>query len=475
MNDDATLLRRYVDQRDESAFAELVGRHVDLVYAAAVRRTRGDHHLAGEVAQEVFTALARHARTLATHPALAAWLHTATRNAAFNRMTAHRRRLERETAAHALAANAVDSPDWDQVRPLLDAAIDELPEADRTAVILRFLQQHPFAVIGAALRVSEDAARMRTDRALEKLRLALARRGIVSTAAALGTLVATQPLVSAPVGLASQFATHATAHAGASALGLSLFTAMNTKIVLVSVASAAIAFFFGTRMGQASSVTAPDRSELTRQEQTLASLRGDNQRLAADLMRANEALALARTQATTPAAAPTPATTAEARRSIVIGLQKWEIQENTLANLRQIDAARQQYQLEKGRIAGSISDLVGRKSYIKTVRPVDGEDYAGLSMDPTQPLTVNTAGGLAVTFDPAGSRTTQPEFPPEVVRTKELAQRIQPHIGTALSAYRQANGGKSPPNEQALVPYFSSPKEGADFVEFLEAKKAAGL
>lgn len=475
MNDDTTLLRLYADRRDETAFRELVSRHVDLVYAAALRRTHGDHHLAREVAQDVFSALSCHAHSLCTHPALAAWLHTSTRNAASKRMTSDRRRLERETVAHALAAAEEPSPNWEQVRPQLDAAIDQLPEPDRTAIVLRFLQQRPFAAIGATLRVSEDAARMRTERALDKLRLALTRRGISSTAAALGTLVASQPLVFAPAGLAGQFAAHALTTTGASTATLSFFTAMNVKIAIIAAACAIAAFFAGTRVGHATPAPTVDRAELARQEQSLATLRNDNQRLAADLMRANEALAQARAQLTTTSSSESPSVSAEPRRSLVIGLQRWEIQENTLANLRQIDAARKQHQLEKNRLASSIQELVGRKNYIKTVRPVDGEDYSGLSMDPTQPLTVNTAGGMAVTFDPAGTTTTKPDYPPEVVRVKELGDRVQPHIISAATAYRQANSGKNPPNEQALLPYFPSPKEGADFVEFLEAKKAAGL
>jgi len=62
------------------------------------------------------------------------------------------------------------SAEWERLRPVLDAAIDELSAADRDAVVLRFLERRPFAEVGAALRVSEDAARMRTERALEKLR-----------------------------------------------------------------------------------------------------------------------------------------------------------------------------------------------------------------------------------------------------------------------------------------------------------------
>ena len=64
MNDDATLLRRFVEQDSEAAFTELVQRHLDLVYGAALRRTGGDAHAAADVAQQVFAALARQARSV---------------------------------------------------------------------------------------------------------------------------------------------------------------------------------------------------------------------------------------------------------------------------------------------------------------------------------------------------------------------------------------------------------------------------
>ena len=226
MNDDAALLRDYVEQKSEAAFADLVKRHVDLVYGAALRRTGGDSHRAADVAQEVFTALARHARSLSSHTVLPAWLHTATRNAALKLMISEQRRRAREAQALALDTADGDSVAWDRMRPLLDAAIDELPETDRAAVVLRFLERRSFADIGAALRVSEDAARMRTDRALDKLRAALARRGISSSAAALGAVVTGQAVVAAPAGLAASLATQSLAAAGT---GFSFVTAFTSS------------------------------------------------------------------------------------------------------------------------------------------------------------------------------------------------------------------------------------------------------
>ena len=51
---DGELLRRYAETNSESAFTELVERHLPLVYSAALRQVNGDAHLAQDVAQTVF-------------------------------------------------------------------------------------------------------------------------------------------------------------------------------------------------------------------------------------------------------------------------------------------------------------------------------------------------------------------------------------------------------------------------------------
>jgi RNA polymerase sigma factor (sigma-70 family) len=207
MLDDAELLRRYADSRSEGAFAELVERNIGLVYHSALRRTNGDTHLAEDIAQQVFASLAKEARTVAMHPAPAGWLYVATRNAAANLMRAERRRKARELESAALQDRSTDAgalTDWEQLRLQLDALLDKLDEQDRDAVLLRCLQERPFVEVGRMLRTSEDAARKRVDRALEKLRTLLASRGITSTSAALAFALGSQAALAAPLGLAAR-------------------------------------------------------------------------------------------------------------------------------------------------------------------------------------------------------------------------------------------------------------------------------
>lgn len=469
--DDAALLRRYIEEGSEAAFTALVRRHVDLVYGAALRRTGGDAHAAADVSQQVFITLARQARKLAAHTVLAAWLHTATRNAALNLMISAHRRKTRETAVLAqelaTAGPVEPTPDWERLRPLLDEAIDELSETDRAAVVLRCLEQRPFAEIGAALRLSADAARMRTERALDKLRAALAQRGITSTATALGAVLAAQPLSSAPAGLAATLAAESLAAGGAGFL----VTLMTTKIITTVVLSALVAFGAGTYVGLNHETAAPAAPNDTRQAQLIAALRKDNQQLVAD-MAALEAEA-ARGRSAKAELEAQRAVAPKAKRSLSIGGKPYELQQAILNNLKQVSAARNQYALEHGHAPASIEDLVGVKKYIRTLRTVGGEDYWELAMDPSQPLTATTPDGVSVTFDPAGTLTTKIEIPAAVLRVQELGAKVQPLAMKALEAYRKAHNGANPPNEEAMLPYFATPQEGADYVEFMEARKAA--
>ncbi len=207
-DDDADLLRRYRTEQSDAAFAELIGRHVDLVYSAALRQVGGDAHAAQDVTQSVFIDLSRQAARLTTHPSLTGWLYTSTRFAAANhRRTEQRRRHHEDTAAQMMnltPASADPAPEWERLRPVLDDAMHDLTESDRTAVLARHFEQRPFAELGLRFGVSENAARMRVDRALEKLREALAKRGVTSTAAALAVALAGQAVAAAPTGLGAQ-------------------------------------------------------------------------------------------------------------------------------------------------------------------------------------------------------------------------------------------------------------------------------
>lgn len=280
MTNDAELLRRYAEggPEGEAAFAAWVQQHLGLVYAAALRRLDGDAHGAADVAQRVFAAAAREARSLATHATVTGWLYTTTRRAALNHMRDDQRRKQRERVAGAMGAEeGSGAVDWEQLRPVLDAAMDELGATDREAVLLRFFEERAFAEVGERLRMSENTARMRVERALEKLHALLARRGVTSTAAALATMLANQAgaataALATPTGLAGSVTSAALAGAAAGSGGavLGFFGFMSsTKWAVGGVL--VIGGLLGTATWEYAHVRAA-RVEVTEQTRTLAAL-----------------------------------------------------------------------------------------------------------------------------------------------------------------------------------------------------------
>lgn len=244
-NEDAELLRRYAEENSEAAFAELTERHVEFVYAAALRQLGGAAHRAEDVTQQVFIDLARKAATLARRAEIVGWLHTSTHHAAAKLQRDEQRRQHREQEAHSMqdirVGSASDNVDWERLSPLLDSTLQELGERDRTAILLRFFQGRRFAEIGQRLGMSEDGARMRTERALEKLHGLLARRKITSTTAALGLLLANQPAMAAPAGLAASVARAALGATSGGGAVVGLFSYINAKIgMMVGLAVAGL-------------------------------------------------------------------------------------------------------------------------------------------------------------------------------------------------------------------------------------------
>ena len=203
--DDTQLIRRYVAEGSEAAFAELVGRYLGLVHSAALRQVDGDFHLAKDVSQKVFILLARKAPSLTRHPALTGWLYATTHFSACALMRGERRRRIREEETYKmneLLAGAESEVDWHRLRPVLDGVMFELNEQDREAILGRYFDALPLAVLGGRLGVSENAARKRVDRALDKMRVALAKRGARSTTATLAMMLAGHAVGAVPAGLA---------------------------------------------------------------------------------------------------------------------------------------------------------------------------------------------------------------------------------------------------------------------------------
>lgn len=243
MIEDAELLRRYAEEGSQDSFTELVNRHVGLVYFGALRRT-SDAHLSADVSQTVFIALAQNARALRSHPSLHGWLFTTTKNTVINFQIAQRRRQQREQETvmmHDSTGDENPAVDWEQLRPLLYETLDQLPERDRQAVLQRFFGGRSFGDIGRSLRLTEDAARKRVDRAMDALQVALSRRGITSTMAAIAAALNAEALAQPPMALASAISSAAAVSAAsgtATASALSFILMSKIKIGIIGAIAA---------------------------------------------------------------------------------------------------------------------------------------------------------------------------------------------------------------------------------------------
>jgi RNA polymerase sigma factor (sigma-70 family) len=202
--DDMMLLREYATRNSEPAFEQLVLRHINLVYSAALRRVH-DTHLAEEITQAVFIILARKAESLGPDTILSGWLYRTTRYAAADALKTQRRRQQREQEAHMQSLSNEPPTDdaWKQIAPLLDTAIDKLNERDRNAVVLRFFEGKSLNEVGAAVGVSPDAAKRRVHRAVDKLRKFFSSRGITLSVAAITGAVMANCAQATPTGLAA--------------------------------------------------------------------------------------------------------------------------------------------------------------------------------------------------------------------------------------------------------------------------------
>jgi RNA polymerase sigma factor (sigma-70 family) len=292
MTDCQQLLKEYAETGSESAFRELVGRYVNLVYSTALRLVDGDTQLAEDVSQTVYIGLARKAGALSREVMLGGWLYRHTYHVATKAMRRERHRQAREREAVEMNTLQNDPEAIARrVRPILDEALMHLGHEDRQAILLRFFEEQDFRAVGAALHVSEDAARMRVSRAVEKLHAVLTRRGVVLPAAGLSAALGAEAVKAAPAGLAAKLAIDALAGAtGGGIMHAAFINIMNaTKIKaglagVIVAASVITSVVFQQRV--AGRVRELDES-LRQQSSQAAQLAADHDRLANALAQAS--------------------------------------------------------------------------------------------------------------------------------------------------------------------------------------------
>jgi RNA polymerase sigma factor (sigma-70 family) len=274
MTSDLDLLRRFAWDNAQDAFAEIVRRHLNLVYSAALRQVRSPQ-LAEEIAQSVFGDLARVAATpssplrgsdASSPQTLTPWLYAVTRRTAIDVIRKESRRRLREQIAVEMNNMNATADDWEQIAPLLDDAMAALDEADRSAVLLRYFENKSLREVGEALGASEDAAQKRVSRAVEKLREFFSSQKITVGAGGLAVLISANAVQSAPIGLA----------AAISAAAVLAGTTVSTSTAIVATKTIAMTALQKTIIGAALAAAvgtgvfeAHQASQLREQVQTL--------------------------------------------------------------------------------------------------------------------------------------------------------------------------------------------------------------
>ena len=276
--DDAECLLLYAENRSEEAFRELVRRHINLVHGAALRQVGGDRHLAQDVTQRVFVVLARKAGALGGQATLAGWLYNAARFEATKAVRTERRRRSREEKAYMMNltdGGSSEEIDWDQLSPLLDDAMAALDESEREAVLLRFFSGKSFVEVGQAFKLTEDAARKRVSRAVERLRQILRQRGIASTATALGAAISNHAATAQPVAILNAIAGGAWEElAAGSAAKAGIFMSMNK--ITAGIAGSVIFVAAGLVIRDTSLIRSAQAREVATEAESAGATRQEN-------------------------------------------------------------------------------------------------------------------------------------------------------------------------------------------------------
>ena len=301
---DCELLRAFVRQGDQPAFATVARRHLDLVYATALRKLE-DPGAAEEVAQNVFAALARKAWQFAPDDSLPAWLYHTTLLESKTWLRGELRRRRREQAAAELGTTMKTPDEQPALRalvPLLDEALLSLREKERTALLLRFYESQSLRDVGVSLGVSEDAARKRVGAALDALSDFFQRRGFktattAATAAALEHTAAAAPATVATAIAQAAIQAVPPGFAGLAALlsRLASLTKVQTTAFCLLLAAAPAGWQWHQAQLASKDATAtqltvePARTQQENLASEVARLRAESTRLDGALARATEA------------------------------------------------------------------------------------------------------------------------------------------------------------------------------------------
>lgn len=265
-----------------------------------------DAHLAEDVTQGVFVALAQNARQLTERPVLSGWLHRTAQNIAANAVRSDVRRRVREQEAATMNELLSSAPDasWEHIAPQLDAALGELSESDRDALLLRYFERKSAQEMAQILGLSDEAAQKRVNRAVERLRDYFSKRNVTIGASGLAVLISANAVQATPIGLA------ATISAAAVLAGTAVHTSTviaTTKTIAMTIIqktfiTATLAVVAGAGIYEAHQAAQLREQNQTLQQQQaplaeqLTKLQADNERLSNQIVQVKDSQALSKAQ-----------------------------------------------------------------------------------------------------------------------------------------------------------------------------------
>ncbi len=187
------LLQRYVVQRDEEAFNEIVHQYSGLVYGACWRVLQDKDRVADAV-QETFMQLLLHAESITG--SLSGWLHRVATRMSIDRIRKDSARQRRETRLAQDQTQQVRQ--WQDISAYLDKELDRLDNQTRHVLIEHFFKGQTTRAIAAELEVSQSTVSRRVEAGVKLLRDRLQRRGLFATTALLGGLLTENAVQAAP-------------------------------------------------------------------------------------------------------------------------------------------------------------------------------------------------------------------------------------------------------------------------------------
>jgi RNA polymerase sigma factor (sigma-70 family) len=269
---DSQLLSTWLANREETAFRALVERHGRFVHSVARRGCLNDAQ-AADVSQLVFILLAQKAGSLTSRTSIAGWLHLTTVKQAQNVLAKSRREARKlhHFKTHMETPNNDDpAASWQEIRPQLDQALATLSESDREALLLRFHRSLSVKEIAITLGLTANTAQKRLDRATERLREKLTRRG-VTTAGSLSAVMLAGFSTDAQAAVISTSVLSSKAIAISAAMPTGIFATLTAMKATTYIAPAVIILLSGTWMVRQRLETAELNRRSERLEASLAS------------------------------------------------------------------------------------------------------------------------------------------------------------------------------------------------------------